>query len=540
MRKIIYLLTAIVTALGLYVYLAPLKTPSDQSEWTATQSPPETTSFSLIEATISDLHAALKADVTSCEDVVQGYLNRIDAYDQSSGLNAITVKNPEALTRAKDIDNRLKQNQNLGSLYCVPVLAKDNFDTHDMITSGGSLALKTSYPPDDAFMVKKLRDADAIIIAKTNMAEWAFSPRESISSSFGQTANAYDLTRTPAGSSGGTASGVAANFALVGLGSDTGNSIRGPASHLALVGIRSTIGLTSRDGVIPLSFDRDIAGPMTRTVEDNARLFQVIAGYDPKDPYTEAVKDMPLPNYLEALKRANLEGKRIGVLKALVDREDADPEIQEIFYKSLEILSDLGAEIVDPITVPNWEVHMEGENYFCRRFRYDMAQYLKSLGPDAPISDVNQVLETGQYHPSAKGGVEFFSSYPADVHPKDWEKPCPDYINHAGRQAFKADVQTVMDQEDLDVLIYPSWSNPPAPLETAREDYKGDNSQRVAPATGLPAITVPMGWYQDKWPTGLQILARAFDEESLFEIAYAYEQATLHRRPPAQFGPLKN
>lgn len=538
MRKIIIALSALVAALGLYVYFVPQKAPTEQADWGAPQVTNEANDFSLMEATISELHAALQAGVTSCEAVVQSYLNRIDAYDKSTGLNAITVKNQEALTRAKEIDTRLKQNENLGSLYCVPLLVKDNFDTHDMVTSGGSLAMKTSFPPDDAFMVKKLREADAIVIAKTNMAEWAFSPRESISSSFGQTANAYDLSRTPAGSSGGTASGVAANFAMAGLGSDTGNSIRGPSSHLALVGIRSTIGMTSRDGVIPLSFDRDIAGPMTRTVEDNARLFQVIAGYDPQDPYTEVVKDMPVPNYLEALKRANLEGKRIGVLKALVDREDADPEIQEIFYKSLEVLSELGAEIVDPINVPNWDVHLEGENYFCRRFRYDMAQYLKSLGPNAPIKDVNQVLDTQVYHPSAKGGLEFFSTYPADIHPKDWDVACPDYADHPGRQAFKADVQTIMDQEDLDVLIYPSWSNPPAPLDTAREDYKGDNSQRVAPATGLPAITVPMGWYQDKWPTGLQILGRAYDEESLFEIAYAYEQATLHRRPPSQFGPL--
>ena len=170
-----------------------------------------------------------------------------------------------------------------------------------MVTSGGSIALKDSIPPDDAFMVRRLREADAIIIAKTNMAEWAFSPRETISSSFGVTANAYDVTRVPAGSSGGTASAVAASFAVAGLGSDTGNSIRGPSSHLALVGIRSTMGLTSRDGVIPLIADRDIAGPIARSVEDVAILFNVLAGYDPADPYTEAGRGKREDDYTEFL-----------------------------------------------------------------------------------------------------------------------------------------------------------------------------------------------------------------------------------------------
>ena len=220
--------------------------------------------------------------------VVQSYLDRIEAYDQSTGMNAITVVNPNALARADEIDEALDNGDALGSLFCAPLLIKDNYDTYDLPTTGGSIALKESIPPDDAFMVQKLREADAIVLAKTNMAEWAFSPRQTVSSSYGTTANAYALDRVPAGSSGGTASGVAANFGVAGMGTDTGNSIRGPSSHLALFGIRSTIGLTSRDGVIPLSLQSDIAGPMTRTVEDGARIFNVVAGYDPADPYTEA------------------------------------------------------------------------------------------------------------------------------------------------------------------------------------------------------------------------------------------------------------
>ena len=233
-------------------------------------------SIQLVEASITDLQTALLNGDASCREIVQGYMARIETYDQSRGINAITEINPNALAKADTIDQALAANQPMPELFCAPLLIKDNFDTADMVTTGGSVALKDSIPPDDAFMVRKLREAGAIVLAKTNMAEWAFSPAQSISSSYGRTTNAYDVNYVPAGSSGGTASGVAASFGVAGIGSDTGNSIRGPSSHLALFGIRSTLGLTSRDGVIPLVFDRDIAGPMTRNVEDGARLFNCL------------------------------------------------------------------------------------------------------------------------------------------------------------------------------------------------------------------------------------------------------------------------
>ena len=262
-----------------------------------TQSPPIEEETFVVEATIAGLQTAILNGQTTCREIVQAYLDRIEAYDQSTGLNAITEVNPRALAKADSIDQAISEGEEQGYLFCAPILVKDNFDTYDMVTTGGSIALAGSIPPDDAFMVRRIREEGAIVIAKTNMAEWAFSPRQSVSSSYNTTANAYALDRTPAGSSGGTASGVAASFGVAGLGSDTGNSIRGPSSHLSLVGIRSTIGLTSRDGVVPLSFDRDIAGPMTRTVEDNARIFNVVAGYDPQDPYTEAGRDRKEEDY---------------------------------------------------------------------------------------------------------------------------------------------------------------------------------------------------------------------------------------------------
>ena len=493
--------------------------------------------FDFVDATIDDVHLALREGQLGCADVVSGYLERIAHYDQASAMNAVIFTNPAAMEKARRIDERLAAGDTLGDLFCIPVLLKDNFDTADMPTSGGSIALKESVPPDDAFMVRKLRDADAIVIAKTNMAEWAFSPRQTVSSSYGTTANAYALNRVPAGSSGGTASATAASFGIIGMGSDTGNSIRGPSSHLALFGIRSTIGLTSRDGVIPLAFDRDIAGPMMRTVIDAAKVFNVIAGYDPADPYTLAGRDRLEPDYTAFLDENALRGKRIGVLRALVNTEDADSAVTAVFEQALKDLAANGAELVDPFEIADLAEHLDAD-YFCNRFRYDMHEYLKSLGDRAPLRDVMEVIQTGQHSPYVLEDLEWFAAKPADVHPRDFDPGCPDFEEHEGRQAFLADVVTSMDGAGVDAIVYPSWTNPPAPLDRAVEEYAGDNSQLIAPATGLPAVTVPMGYSYGKLPAGLQILARPYAEGLLFGLAYAYEQATQHRVPPDDFPAL--
>lgn len=491
----------------------------------------------VVEASIADLQEWIFDGTTSCRAVVEAYLARIEAYDQSTGLNAITVVNPEALARADDLDRKLESGGEPGPLFCAPILVKDNFDTHDLPTTGGSSALLESVPPDDAFMVRRIREADAIVLAKTNMAEWAFSPRQTVSSSYGVTANAYALDRVPAGSSGGTASGVAASFGVAGLGSDTGNSIRGPSSHLALFGIRSTIGLTSRDGVIPLSYSADIAGPMARTVEDAVRIFQVVAGHDPADPYTEVSRDREPVDYLAAIRGADLEGVRVGVLRALVDTEDADAEVTRVFENALADLARLGADVVDPFEVPDFQALRQGAGG-CRTFRYDVGQYLATLGEDAPIRDVAEVLESGAYSEYVRERLELYTEAPFDTDPATWDPPCPGYFEHEGRQAYKDGVVAAMDEAGVDVIVYPTWTNPPAHLERPIEEYRGDNSQIVAPATGLPAGTVPMGYTREVLPAGLQILARPFDEATIFRIAHAYEQGTTHRRPPAGFPPL--
>ena len=488
----------------------------------------------VVEATIADVHEAILSGRTTCRLVVQAHLDRIEAYEER--LNAITVVNPAALDRADELDAALAAGAEPGPLFCVPMLVKDNFDTHDMVTTGGSIALAASTPPDDAFMVRRIREAGAVVVAKTNMAEWAFSPRQSVSSSFDTTRNAYALDRVPAGSSGGTASGVAAGFGLIGLGSDTGNSIRGPSSRLALVGIRSTIGLTSRDGVIPLSFDRDIAGPMGRTVEDVAKVFNVVAGHDPADPYTEAGRGRREDDYTSFLD-GGLEGARIGVFRALVDTEGADSAVVAVFERALEDMAALGAEVVDPFAF-DLRAQSRRPNMYCRRFRYDMHMYLRSLGDRAPITDVVAVLETGEFGADAERSLRSAGNAPLDVHPAKWDPPCPDYADNEERQGFLADLVAAMDEAAVHALVYPTWLGPPAHIDRANEEYGGDNSQRVAPATGMPAITVPMGYTDGMHPAGLQILARPYDEGLIFRLAYAYEQATRHRRPPEGFGEL--
>jgi Asp-tRNA(Asn)/Glu-tRNA(Gln) amidotransferase A subunit family amidase len=488
----------------------------------------------IVETTIGDIQDALVAGETSCHGVVSSYLQRIETYDQSSGINAIIVTNPTALAKADEVDRALASNESLPELFCTPIVVKDNFDTHDMITTGGSITLLESYPPDDAFMVRKLREAGAIIIAKTNMAEWAFSPRETVSSSFGRTANAYDTNFVPAGSSGGTASAVAANFAVAGMGSDTGNSIRGPSSHLALFGIRSTLGLTSRDGVIPLIFDRDVAGPMTRSVEDGVKLFNVVAGYDPNDSLS--VPNRREADYREFLKQDGLNGKRIGVFRRLVDHDTADAEIKQLFFDALDDMSSAGATVVDFVAIENFDT-LNDTIQSCGSFRYDLKQYLSSLD-EPPLLDVSTVLESGQFAIESKGSLEFFSQFPLDTAPDERQDPCLIWPNHPLRNQLLENTVRAMDAANLDALIYPTWSNPPAHIDNANEEYLGDNSQLLVPAAGLPAVTVPMGFWQDKLPAGIQVVGRPYAEGTLIEIAYSYEQLTKHRKPPQGFPAL--
>lgn len=530
--------------IGLCTVCAPGCTPGSR------QSAAPTADFDVIELGIDQAHDALRTGRISCEQLTRRYLRRIDAYDPpadstpnpskpasptpATRLNAIIAINPKALARARELDRRYAETGRMRTLHCIPVILKDNFDTADMPTEAGSIALQGSVPPDDAFMVRRLQAEDAIILAKSNMGEWAFSPYRTISSTHGETRNAYDLERVPAGSSGGTASAIATNLGIIGMGTDTGNSIRGPASHLALVGMRSTLGATSRDGIVPLLANRDVGGPLMRTVTDTAIVYTVLAGYDPADPLTQAAIGRVKPDYRRYLKRNGLKGARLGVLRALTETDTADPEVVARFDRAVDDLRQAGAVIVDPFQIPGFERLTEATG-FCSRFRYDLNRYLRTLGPAAPIRSLDAVVASKRFLPQSAGAMQWAMGVDGD--PQSQEPPCVDVQGDPRRKALLEAVLAAMDRQRVDAIVYPSWSNPPRRIGD-NDSPHGNNSPVIAPHTGQPAITVPMGFTRAGLPLGLQLLARPFDEHKLFRYAYAYEQATRHRRPPAAFGRL--
>lgn len=488
----------------------------------------------VIELTVDGAQQAIRERRISCEQLTRRYIKRIEAYDQPTHLNAIIYINPNAVRRARSLDRQYGITGRMQRLFCIPVILKDNFDTADMPTEAGSIAMRGANPPDDAFMVKRLREQGAIVLAKSNMGEWAFSPYETISSTHGETRNAYDLTRVPAGSSGGTAAAIAANFGIIGMGTDTGNSIRGPASHLDLVGLRSTIGATSRDGIVPLLLNRDVGGPLTRTVTDTAIVYSVIAGVDPADPATAAAAGRVKDDYTVYLKKDGLRGARLGVLRALVDTNDADFEVVDAMQRAICELKAAGAVIVDPFEIPDFD-RLRNATGFCSRFRYDLKNYLASRGLAAPIHSLDEVAAGKHYLPVSEEAMQWAMS--VDGPPAMQDPPCVDVQGDPRRKQFLDAVVTAMDRVNVDAIVYPSWTNPPRKLGDHNSPH-GNNSPVIAPHTGQPAITVPMGFTPDGLPLGLQLLARPFDEGKLIQYAYAYEQATRYRRPPPGFGRL--
>ncbi|MEM7051772.1 MAG: amidase family protein [Acidobacteriota bacterium] len=505
--------------------------PRAASQQAAAGAPGE---WRLEETTIAQIHAAMRSGRLTARSLVQQYLDRIAAYDQQGpALNSLVSLNPKALERAEALDRELAESgQMSGPLHGIPVVVKDNYDTHDLPTTAGSSALAGSLPPDDATQVRKLRAAGAIVLAKSNMAEWAFSPYQTVGSALpGHTKNPYALDRVPAGSSGGTAAAIAANLGTVGLGTDTGNSIRGPSSHNLLVGVRSTMGLTSRDGIVPLYFDHDIGGPMARTVEDAARLLDVIAGYDPADPVTAKARNRYPIAYAALLDGEALQGQRMGVVRQLADRDEGDPEVRRRFEEALAVLRAEGAEIVDPVTI-SWLDQTPPDERWCPRFRWDLDRYLESLGEAAPFDSLAAIEASGKFHPSVASGIRYFLG----IEGSPEENPtCRQAWAHG--EALAAELRERFEEQRLDALIYPTWSNPPRRIGDLNTPH-GDNSQDLSPHSGFPAVTVPMGLVQGSLPVGMTFLGDAWSEAKLLALAYAYEQATRHRRPPAATPPL--
>ena len=490
--------------------------------------------FRVEEATIAQIHEAMQAGDLTTRQLVEAYLARIQAYDtRGPALNAIITTNPDALSRADELDAAFARRGLTGALHGIPVIVKDNYDTAGLPTTAGSLALADSMPPDDAFQVRRIRHAGGIVLAKSNMAEFAFSPYETVGSRLpGYTRNPYALNRVTAGSSGGTAAAVAASFGAVGLGTDTGNSIRGPAAYQSLVGIRSTMGLTSRDGIVPLNLARDIGGPIARTVADAVAVFDVIAGHDPADSVTAASLERYTAPYADALRGDGVTGARLGALRELTD-ETADPDVVQRFDDAIADLRRLGAVVVDPVALPEPEPTDEGAGQAgCSRFRFDLNAYLASLGPDAPHATLAAIVESRQIHPTVRQRLAAGLETEA---PPEEQPGCA--MQAARGEALRARVRSVLAEHELDALIFPTWDNPPRLIGDLNSPH-GNNSPQLSPPTGFPALSVPMGYVGDGLPVGLQILGDAWSERTLFAIAHTYEQGTRHRVPPVTTPPL--
>jgi len=484
----------------------------------------ENTKIDLDELTISEIHQAYKDGSYTAEQLTAAYLARIDSFDQSMNINSVVVKNPDALQRARELDAEFAETGNLRPMHGIPVIVKDNYHTIGLQTAGGSIALKDFKPKNDAWQVAKLKEAGAIVLVKSNMGEWAFSPKHTNSSIAGTTRNPYNTDYVPAGSSGGTAAAVTANFGAIGLGTDTGNSIRGPSAHNALVGFRSTLGLTSRHGIIPLYLRNDVGGPMCRTVEDATRVLEVIAGYDPSDQLTRHSVDRIPDSYMVHLRLDGLKGKRIGVFRQLTNIE-LHPSVSTLFEAAIADLQRLGAEIIDPFVVEDFDELRKDQ--WCAEFRADIEAWLAANHPT--LRKLEDLIAAGEPTPYAADGLEYFLTASGRG---ENAIPCGDVFSDPRRIAYRKAIEDEMDRLKLDAIIYPGWGHPPAKIDNFEAGYLGDNSQVIAPHTGQPAFVVPMGYTEGNLPAGLQILGRMFDEPTLIEISYAYEQGTKHRRKP--------
>ena len=493
----------------------------------------QTVPFQLEEATIATIHAAMGSGRLTCTQLVRSYLDRLDAYDRKGPrINAIIAVNPRAMEIAAAMDRPGGPGAVRAPLHCVPVILKDNYNTFDMPTTGGSITLKGSIPPGDAFVVKRLRDAGAIVIAKANLTELARGGT-TVSSLGGQTKNPYDLTRTPGGSSGGTGAAIAANFGVLGTGSDTGQSIRSPASAMSLVGLRATRGLVSRDGIIPYSSTQDEAGPIARTVEDAARMLDAIAGYDPADPITAFGAARIPGRYTASLTKDGLAGARIGVLTEFFGREPVHRDVNAVVESAIGRMKSIGAEIVR-VSLPAVDELTRGLSLASFEFKPAFNRYLAALGPRAPVKSLDEFIARGEFHPSLRAGLE-----------ADQRAEGPDSVEYKTqwlrRDKLRQAVMTLMAANKLDAVLYPHQRRLVVPIGEEQVDRNGVLSN----STGFPAITFPGGFSPPTAaapigvPVGIELLGPEWSEPMLLKLAYAFQEHFRIRRPPASAPPLK-
>ena len=487
-------------------------------------------SFHLMETSFADIHQAMQAGTLTCHNLVQQYLDRINAYDQQGpAINSLLYINPASLEQADAVDQDFRRTHKLKPLGCIPIVLKDNFDTADMPTTAGALTLKGAQPEKDAFAVKRLREAGALILGKANLQEFA-SGGISVSSLGGQVKNPYDLTRTPGGSSGGTGAAVAANFAAAGTGSDTGGSIRSPSSATSLVGLRPTRGLISRDGIVPVSFTQDTIGPMTRNVADTARLLDEMVGYDLNDPVT-ALNVGNIPKTYTAFLQNGLKGARLGVLMNLFGSGPEYDQVNEVMAKAIDALKEQGAVIVR-LEDAALETGMLTAKFRLNEpeFKAALNRYLQQQGSRAPVHSLAEIIASGKYH---KPTLEKFF---ATAQSYEDGPSSADYKDRRMRMdEVRIEVADLMARNQLDALVYPHQKCLVLPIGAT---FQKDRNGIIAALAGFPAIEVPAGFSRPTpdapigVPVGIEFLGRAWAEPELIKLAFGFEQATHLRKPP--------
>ena len=491
-------------------------------------------SFTYSEATIAQVRQQMAAGRLSARALVVAYQRRIEAIDRAGPrLNAVIELNPDALKIAGELDRERKAGHARGPLHGVPLLLKDNIATVDrMQTTAGSLALMGAKPPRDAALVARLRAAGVVILGKTNLSEWAnFRSTRSTSGWSGRgglTRNPYALDRNPSGSSSGSAAAVAANLALAAIGTETDGSIVSPASRNGVVGVKPTVGLVSRDGIVPIAQSQDTAGPMARTVADAAALLAVIAGADVRDGATRDAKAHA--DYAQFLDADGLRGARIGVARGYVVSSD---RVRRLFTEAIEAMKLHGAEIVDPVSLPPRSSYGDAEfEVLLHEFKAGLNAYFAEFASGAPVQNLAQLIDFNERNRAremphfgqellvmaeARGGLD------SAVYREALAK---------ARTATRDDgIDKAMSEHRLDALIAPS-GGPAWLTDLLNGDYSTGGFSSMAAVAGYPHITVPMGAVSGL-PVGLSIVGTAWSEPTLFKLAYAYEQATMHRTPPA-------
>src|SRR6266705_3338170 len=499
---------------------------------TGSPTPPE---FELDELTIAELQSGMASGKHSAHSLATKYLDRIDDIDKHGpAINSVIELNPDALAIATELDRERKAKGPRGPLHVIPVLIKDNIDTHDrMTTTAGSLAMGGSSPLQDSSVARKLREAGAVILGKTNLSEWA-NFRSSHSSSgwsgrAGQTRNPFVLDRNPCGSSSGTGAAVAANLSALGIGTETDGSVVCPANANSLVGIKPTVVLISRAGIIPISHSQDTAGPMCRTVTDAAILLGALTGIDSRDDATKASARKSFADYTKFLDANSLKGARIGIHRKGFGFNDA---VDKLINNCIDIIRKRGAIIVDPADIPTAGKFDDSElEVLLYEFKADLNSYLASLGPRAPVKSLKEIIDFNEQYKDREMpyfGQDLFTKAQAKGPLTD--KAYRDALAKNHRMSRKEGIDFVMDKNRLDALIAPT-GGPAWTTDWINGDHFTGGYSTVSAVAGYPHITVPAG-YVHGLPVGISFFGRAWSEATLIKFAYAFEQATKARRAP--------